>query len=136
MTLLYERVSVTHTHLRAQAKQRLFILLLSPHCALAHISTVQQGPFYAFTESFPPEDIQMIFTVFRFSLRNALLMGEAGCAQNIKRPYLEAAKRGKPDISDPESSATEHRVEGQRAVGLKCEINNPNTGLLQHSREL
>lgn len=87
-----------HTHLHAQTKQRQFILLLSLPCALAPISTVQLGPFHAFTESFSQEDIQMIFNVLFFSKKCILLMGEAGCAQNKQQSYLKAAKRGKSDI--------------------------------------
>lgn len=120
-----------HTHLHAETKQRQFILLLSPHCALALISTVQQGPFYAFTESFSLEDIQMIFNVLFFFLRNAYYLWERLDVHRtnsslISRLQKEGSLTWK-FFSDPESSAAEQRVEERRAAGLKCEINHPQT---------
>lgn len=58
-------LSFHYTHWHAQSKQRHFILLLSLRCALAHISTVQQG-LVPLTEPFSQEDIQMIFSGFFF----------------------------------------------------------------------
>lgn len=71
-----------------------------------------------------------------FSKKCILRMAVAQCAQNIMHSYLNAAKTRKPDtfLWPYRAQQPSAEVGGQRAVGLKYEINHPNIVLLQQWR--